>query len=66
LEYRYRILAFKYQKIEYRIQKKVSGAQLCEFCWRVDVGSGKSADPIFHHEPPLLKHFSDAMGDFKN
>jgi hypothetical protein len=27
-QYRYRILALKYRKIEYRIQKKVSGAQL--------------------------------------
>jgi hypothetical protein len=25
-----------------------------EFCWRVATGSGKSADPILHHEPPLL------------
>jgi hypothetical protein len=25
-----------------------------EFCWRVAVGSGKSADLILHHEPPLL------------
>jgi hypothetical protein len=35
------------------------------FCWRVAAGSGKSADPILHHEPPVLKHRSDAMGDLK-
>jgi hypothetical protein len=38
----------------------------CEFCWRVAAGSNKSADPISHHEPSLLKHGSDAMFDFKN
>jgi hypothetical protein len=37
-----------------------------EFCWRVAAASGKSADPILHHETPLLKHSSDAMGEFKN
>jgi hypothetical protein len=39
-----------------------------KFCWRVLVAaaSGKSADPILHHEPPLLKHRIDAMGEFKN
>jgi hypothetical protein len=37
-----------------------------EFCWRVAVASGKSADTILHQEPPLLKHHSDAMGEFKN
>jgi hypothetical protein len=35
-----------------------------EFCWHV--ASGKSADPILHCEPPLLKHYSNAMGEFKN
>jgi hypothetical protein len=35
------------------------------FCWREVAGSGKSADPILHREPPLLKHRSHAMGDFK-
>jgi hypothetical protein len=34
--------------------------------WRLAVGSAKSADPILHSEPPLLKHCSDAVGDFKN
>jgi hypothetical protein len=29
------------------------------------LGSGKSADLILHCEPPLLKHCSHAMGDFK-
>jgi hypothetical protein len=28
--------------------------------------SGKSADPSFHQESPLLKHRSDAKDDFKN
>jgi hypothetical protein len=28
--------------------------------------SGKSADPILHQEPPLLKNPSDAMSDFEN
>jgi phage tail protein X len=37
-----------------------------KFCWRVAAASGKSADPILHCEPPLLKHCSDAMGQFKN
>jgi hypothetical protein len=36
-----------------------------EFCWHVAAASGKSADPILHCEPPLLKHRSDAMGEFK-
>jgi hypothetical protein len=26
--------------------------------------SGKSADPILHHESPLLKHHGDAISDF--
>jgi hypothetical protein len=26
----------------------------------------KSADPILHHEPPLLKNSSNVTGDFKN
>jgi hypothetical protein len=33
-----------------------------QFCWRVAAGSGKLADPILHHEPPLLKHCTDATG----
>jgi hypothetical protein len=37
-----------------------------EFYWGVAAGSDKSADLILHHEPPLLKHRSNAMGDFKN
>jgi hypothetical protein len=37
-----------------------------EFCWRVAADSCKSADPILHSEPPLLKNHSNAMGDFKN
>jgi hypothetical protein len=37
-----------------------------EFCWRVDAASGKSDYPILHHEPPLLKHRSDAMRKSKN
>jgi hypothetical protein len=37
-----------------------------EFCWRVAAASGKSADSILHREPSLLKHCSDAMGEFKN
>jgi hypothetical protein len=37
-----------------------------EFGLRVAVGSGKSADPILHCEPPLLKHYGDATGNFKN
>jgi hypothetical protein len=37
-----------------------------KFWWRVAAVSGKSADPILHCEPPLLKHFSEVMGDFKN
>jgi hypothetical protein len=36
-----------------------------KFCWLVAAASGKSADPILHREPPLLKHHSDAMGEFK-
>jgi hypothetical protein len=39
--------------------------QVYEFRWRLAPGSGKSADPILHREPPLLKHRSDAMGDCK-
>jgi hypothetical protein len=27
---------------------------------------GKSAYPILHRKPPLLKHRSDVMGEFKN
>jgi hypothetical protein len=34
------------------------------FCWRVAAASGKLADPILYREPPLLKHRSDAMGEF--
>jgi hypothetical protein len=30
--------------------------QVYEFWWRVTAGSGKSAYPILHREPPLLKH----------
>jgi hypothetical protein len=30
------------------------------------LGSGKSANPILHREPLLLKHHSDKTGDFKN
>jgi hypothetical protein len=26
----------------------------------------KSADPILHHQPSLLKNRSDVTGDFKN
>jgi hypothetical protein len=37
-----------------------------EFGWREAAGSGKSAGPILHREPLLLKHRSDVMGDFKN
>jgi hypothetical protein len=37
-----------------------------KFCWRVAAASDKSADPILHSEPPLLKHCSEAMGEFKN
>jgi hypothetical protein len=37
-----------------------------EFCWRVAAGSGKSADPILHCEPPLLTPCGDVTGDFKN
>jgi hypothetical protein len=37
-----------------------------EFCGRAAAGSGKSADPILHCEPHVLKHRSDVMGDFKN
>jgi hypothetical protein len=37
-----------------------------EYCWRVAAGSGKSAYLILHHEPPLLKHRSNATGDLKN
>jgi hypothetical protein len=33
-----------------------------KFHWCVAAGSGKSADPIL----PLLKHHSNAMGDFTN
>jgi hypothetical protein len=40
--------------------------QMYEFCWRVAAGSGKSSEPIIRHEPPLLKHCSDAMANFKN
>jgi hypothetical protein len=35
-----------------------------EFCRNVAAGSVKSADLILHCEPPLLKHCSDATGDF--
>jgi hypothetical protein len=38
---------------------------VCEFRWRVADGSGKSADPILHCEPPLLKHQSNVMDDLK-
>jgi hypothetical protein len=37
---------------------------MCDFFWNVAAGSGKSSDLILHHEPPLLKHRSDATGDF--
>jgi hypothetical protein len=37
-----------------------------EFFWHVAAASCKSADPILHREPPLLKHRCDAMGEFKN
>jgi hypothetical protein len=37
-----------------------------EFCWRVAAISSKSADPILHLKPPLLKHRNYAMGDFEN
>jgi hypothetical protein len=37
-----------------------------KFCWRVATDSGKSADLILHRESPILKHRSDATGDFKN
>jgi hypothetical protein len=38
-----------------------------EFRWHVDAASScKSAAPILHCKPPLLKHRSDVMGDFKN
>jgi hypothetical protein len=37
-----------------------------EFCSHVAAASGKSADPILHREPPLLKHHNDVMDEFKN
>jgi hypothetical protein len=36
-----------------------------EFCWHAAAVSGKSADPILHHEPRFLEHGSDTMGDLK-
>jgi hypothetical protein len=42
-----------------------AAANVYEFCWHVAAGSGKSADPILHREPPLLKHRSNAMCDFR-
>jgi hypothetical protein len=36
------------------------------FGCRVAAGSFKSADPILHREPPLLKNLSNATGDFKH
>jgi hypothetical protein len=32
-----------------------------EFCWHVAAGSAKSADPILHREPPLLKDRGGAI-----
>jgi hypothetical protein len=37
-----------------------------EFCWHVAAAACKSADLILQREPLLLKHCSDAMGEFKN
>jgi hypothetical protein len=49
--------------------RKTNIAHRCDtvykFCWHLAAASGKSADPILHREPPLLKHRSDAMGEFK-
>jgi hypothetical protein len=36
-----------------------------EFCWRVAAASVKSADPILHREPPLLKHYRDRWANLK-
>jgi hypothetical protein len=36
------------------------------FRYPVASGSIKSADPILHGEPPLLKNRSNVTGDFKN
>jgi hypothetical protein len=49
-EHRYRILALKYRRIEYRIQKKVSGAQL----WSLNVWLDIETD----HGNGFLKPFS--------
>jgi hypothetical protein len=47
----------------YRIAwRKTNMAHCCD-TYR---GSGKSADPILHREPPRLKHRNDVMGDFKH
>jgi hypothetical protein len=53
----------------YKLTEDEYGALLrhvYKFCWRDAAGSGKSAYPILHREPPLLKHRGNAMGDFKN
>jgi hypothetical protein len=52
---------------EFASSLRLSGCgTVYEFCCRVAVASGKSAEPILHRESSLLKHHSDAMGEFKN
>jgi hypothetical protein len=40
--------------------------QVCKFFGQSAVDSSKSADPIVHRDPSLLKNLSNGTGNFKN